>query len=94
MALELPSDPVSKADPISALPTEIWQIILRYSISVPDLFDPDDLVDRFPPRVITKRSWPKMITTQRTQETIFKECAVSGINIYASMPTASCAYPT
>jgi hypothetical protein len=34
-------------DPISALPVEIWQKILRYSISVPEFFDPDEL----PPRV-------------------------------------------
>jgi hypothetical protein len=69
MSLELSSHPVSKADSISALPTEIWQIILRYSISVPDLFDPEDLVDRFPPRVITKRSWPKMASYHQSEHT-------------------------
>jgi hypothetical protein len=39
-------------DHISTLPVELWQKILRYSISVPDFLDPDEMVDRFPPRVI------------------------------------------
>jgi hypothetical protein len=77
MTLEPPSDPLSKADPISALPTEIWQIILRYSISVPDLFDPEDLVDRLPPRVITKRGWPETTSyyhSERTRNTLQRVC--------------------
>ncbi|PVF98528.1 hypothetical protein CPB86DRAFT_705038, partial [Serendipita vermifera] len=37
------------------LPAEIWQWILRYAISVPEFFDPDYWVDRFPPWVIKRR---------------------------------------
>jgi hypothetical protein len=42
---------------IPMLPTEIWHIILQYSISAPDLFDPDYMVDQFPPWVITNHRW-------------------------------------
>jgi hypothetical protein len=44
-----------KRDPISALPAEIWSIILRYSISAPEFLDPDDGADRFPPWLIKNR---------------------------------------
>jgi hypothetical protein len=39
------------------LPIELWHIILNYSIAAPDLFDPDYLVDQFPPWVIKTRHW-------------------------------------
>jgi hypothetical protein len=40
----------------SVVPTEIWQMILRYSISVPDFFDPPETrQDQSPPWVLAKR---------------------------------------
>jgi hypothetical protein len=42
---------------IPTLPLEIWQMILRYSISVPDFLDPDEGLDRFPPWVVAERGW-------------------------------------
>jgi hypothetical protein len=39
------------------LPIEIWNMILRYSISVPDFFDPDGMVGRFPIWVIRRLKW-------------------------------------
>ncbi|PVF93028.1 hypothetical protein CPB86DRAFT_716271, partial [Serendipita vermifera] len=39
----------------SMLPVEIWQCILRYAISAPQVFDPDYWVERYPPWVINNR---------------------------------------
>jgi hypothetical protein len=64
---------------ISLLPTEIWHIILRYSISVPGFLDPDDLVDRFPPWVINSRDWsdPKFYyKTESVRNTLQRVCRV------------------
>jgi hypothetical protein len=43
---------MAEVDYISMLPIEIWHIILEYSIAAPDLFDPDYMVDQFPPWLI------------------------------------------
>jgi hypothetical protein len=58
-----------KLDPSSVLPIEIWHTILRYSISVPGFFDPDDLVDRFPPWVIFRRGWSDSTSYYRAEST-------------------------
>ncbi|PVG04339.1 hypothetical protein CPB86DRAFT_778593 [Serendipita vermifera] len=39
------------------LPPEIWQIILQYSILVPDFLDQNHVEDRFPIWAIDRRSW-------------------------------------
>jgi hypothetical protein len=48
---------MAEAHSIPVIPVEIWQTILQHSLSAPDLFDPDYLVDQFPPLVINYRRW-------------------------------------
>jgi hypothetical protein len=66
-----------KKDPVSKLPREIWHTILRYSISVPDFFDPDELVDRFPPWVIVNRprsTFTSYYEAERTRNALQRVC--------------------
>jgi hypothetical protein len=59
------------------LPLEIWQIILRYSISVLDFLDPDEGLDRFPPWVVAKRGWSKESSyyeAERTRNALRRVC--------------------
>jgi hypothetical protein len=66
-----------KRDPILALPTEIWQMILRYSISVPGFLDPDEMVDQFPPWVIASRGWAHSASyyeAERTRNALRRAC--------------------
>jgi hypothetical protein len=62
---------------ISRLPPEIWQMILRYSISVPDFLDPDEGLDQFPPRVIAQRGWSDSSSyyeAERTRNVLQRVC--------------------
>jgi hypothetical protein len=60
------------------LPLEIWQMILRYSISVPGFLDPDEILqDRFPPWVIAKRGYSNESSyyeVERTRNILRRVC--------------------
>jgi hypothetical protein len=58
-----------KRDPMSALPAEIWSIILRYSISAPEFLDPDDGADRFPPWLIKNRRFMGLESYRKAERT-------------------------
>jgi hypothetical protein len=47
---------MTERDYISMIPTEIWQLILQHSVPpVPDFLDPEYMVDRWPPWIISNR---------------------------------------
>ncbi|PVG04341.1 hypothetical protein CPB86DRAFT_693116, partial [Serendipita vermifera] len=59
------------------VPLEIWHIILRYSISVPDLFD-THITDRIPPWFIYESNWndtDQYWDAERTRNNLRRVCS-------------------
>ncbi|PVG04351.1 hypothetical protein CPB86DRAFT_660446, partial [Serendipita vermifera] len=60
----------------SMLPPEVYQIILRYSISVPNFLDPD-AVDRIPAWAIHQSKWNNQTeywAAERTRNSLRRVC--------------------
>jgi hypothetical protein len=57
---------MAEKDYLSMLPTEIWQLIFQNSILLPNL-DPDYLVDRLPPSIISNKTRSDTIVCYKTE---------------------------